>query len=292
MFKRMLVPLDGSSLAEQLIPFAKRLAEMLNLEVIFLHVCRDNQSPSEFMCRSYINHIAENASTKIAAQGEVILGDPAQAISKYADENIIDLMLLGTHGNSGFGRWTTGSTAHKIITLSKMPVMLIPHIDDQLNPSNWPRNILLPLDGSPDSESIIPYIRALAKGNRESHLTLLKICAPPDILADYPEAIQELSWDEHVKRATAATRNTCGLYLDEVKEHFRADNVQISSEVLLGEKDDVAGEIAAFAKAHDCDLIAMSTHGRSGYSEWPFGHVTDKLVRSLSIPLFLFKPGK
>jgi nucleotide-binding universal stress UspA family protein len=223
----------------------------------------------------------------------VLDGDPAKAITKYADENNVDLLLLAAHGQSGFGRWTTGSTAHKIITIAKMPVILIPaEVSSKLKIDEWPRNILVPMDGSPTSESIVPYVRMLTKANREANLILLKICEPPDILADYPEAALDLSWDEHVKRATDSTRHTCGLYLDEVKHHFRADNVQIASEVILGEKDDVTSEIAEFVESHDIDLIAMSTHGRSGFSEWPYGHVTDKLVRSVRIPLFLFKPGK
>jgi nucleotide-binding universal stress UspA family protein len=292
MYKRMLVPLDGSPLAEQVVPYARHLADKLDMEIVFLHVCAENQSPSRFMCQSYIDHVAELAGAK-KASGALVTGDPAAAIIKYADENFIDLLMLGTHGQSGFGRWTTGSTAHRIISTAKMPVLLIPaEVADKVKLSRWPQNILIPLDGSSVAEAIIPHVKLLTRGSTETNITLLKICEPPDILADYPEAIMSLPWEEHVKRATASVQHTCGLYLDEVKNHFRAGSVEISSEVILGEKDDVAGEIAAFAGAHDGDLIAMSTHGRSGLSEWPFGHVTDKLVRTLNIPLFLFKPRK
>ena len=292
MYKRMLVPLDGSPLAAKVLPFAKQIGNNLKLEVIFLHVCGHGQSVSKFICESYIEHVAELSGTQLKARGDVARGDLAKAIITYAEKHDIDLLLLATHGQSGFGRWTTGSTAHKIVTTSKFPVLLVrPNISRNLITSIWPKTILVPLDGSPAAESVLPYVLALAQqGQTHPEVILLKICEGPDLLADYPEAIMSLTWQEHIKRVTAASQHTCGLYLDEVQERFRATGAKVHSEVILGDKDNVAPEIAAYASKRSCDLVAMSTHGRSGISDWPFGHVTDRLLRVASTPLFLIRP--
>lgn len=291
MYKKMLVPLDGSPLAEKVLPYAKQIADSLNMGLVFLHVCQHNES--EFMCKAYIDHVAELPGTKLKAMGEVIDGDPTKAIISYADGHDFDLVLLATHGQSGFGGWTTGRTVHKVITASKIPIMLVrPDMPEKPITHKWPKNILIPLDGSPMSESVFPYIEMLAQqGHLELEVTLLKVCEPPDLLSDYPEGIMPLTWEEHVKRAKTETQNRCSSYLSESAKHLQASGIQIHSDVILGDKDNVAREIADYVNKKTLDLIAMSTHGRSGISEWPFGHVADKLVRTVSVPLFVVRPN-
>ena len=123
-------------------------------------------------------------------------------------------------------------------------------------------------------------------------IILLKVCEPPDLLGDYPEASMSLTWEDHVKRATIASQQTCGMYLAYAHKRLEAAGVKTHSEVILGDKDNVAQEIIGYISRSSCDLIAMSTHGRSGLSEWPYGHVTDRLVRTVSVPLFLVRPNK
>ena len=247
----------------------------------------------KFVCKSYIERVAEWSKTKLAARGQVVSGDPAKAIVAYADNNNIDPMLLATHGQSGFGRWTKGSTAHKIITTSKIPIFLIrPNVTRSPIPSTWPNSILVPLDGSPLAESVLPYMIDLAQqGQTHQEVILLKICEGSDLLDDYPEAIMEMTWQEHIKRATTAFQQTCSMYLDQIQDRYQVDGGQIRSGVILGDKDNVAPEIAGFVSKKSCDVIAMSTHGSSGISEWPFGHIADTLIPTVSVPLFLVRSG-
>jgi len=290
MYKKMLIPLDGSPLAEKVLPYAKQIADRLTLEPIFLHIC--GRDESKFMCEAYIEHVAELAKTRLEAKGKTASGEPAKTILNYADDHNIDMLLLATHGESGFGGWTTGRTVHRILTASKIPIILVrPDMPVTSISRDWPKTILVPLDGSPMAESVFPHLEMLAQqGRTKLEVILLKVCEPPDLLSDYPEGIMPLTWDEHVKKATVASQHTCGMYLSEAQKHLQASGVQIQLEVILGDKDNVAHEIADFASKRSCDLIAMSTHGRSGISEWPFGHVADKLVRTVSVPLFLVRP--
>jgi len=275
MYQRMLVPLDK-----------------LNLEMFFVHVC--SESAMKFVCRSYIEHVAELAKTNISAHGEVIVGDPAKAIIKYGETNRIDLMLIATHGQSGLGGWAIGSIAHKLITLSKMPIFLIrPHAGETQISKEWPKKVLMPLDGSSLAESVLLPIETISQqGNSRLELTLLRVCESRDLISDYPEASMPLSWEEHVKAAMAAAEHSCGIYLDDIQTRLQTSGIQTNSQVILGDKDNVSQNIVDYTNKGNYDLIAMSTHGRSAISVWPYGHVADRLVQVLSVPLLLVHPEK
>ena len=96
-----------------------------------------------------------------------------------------------------------------------------------------------------------------------------------------------LTWEEHVKNATVAAGHSCGLYLHDVQKRLETSGIEVNSEVILADKDNVAQNIIDYANKGNFDLIAMSTHGRSGISVWPYGHVADKLAQAVSTPLFL-----
>ena len=117
MYKRMLIPLDGSRLAEEVFVYAKELAGRLDVDLVFLHVCRPEESESSFMRKSYVERIADMVKRQaeevqektgappkakaIQAIGEIAIGQPAEQILRYTDENGIDLILMATHGRSG-----------------------------------------------------------------------------------------------------------------------------------------------------------------------------------------------
>jgi nucleotide-binding universal stress UspA family protein len=304
MYKKMLVPLDGSPLAERVLPYARQLARKLGFEIIFLHVCGHSESTSQFMCQAYIKHVAEllrlQSETKekeellngepIKARGEIGNGPIVESISRFVEENSIDLMLLATHGHSGIGGWTIGSIAHKVITTSKTPILLIhPNTLQNTVSYEWPRTILMPMDGSPMAEFVLSYVeKLLYQSGLKPNVVLLRVCEPPDLLADYPEATMSLPWKEHIRKATDASQKACSLYLSDVQKRLEVSGVSTHTEVILG--DNVAHEIIEYVRNKPCDLIAMSTHGRSGISLWPYGHVTDRIVREISAPLFLVRP--
>jgi len=290
MYKKMLVPLDGSKLAESVLAFAARLAGRLGLEVTLLHVC--DEPSSEFMCKAYIDHVAATTAKGFTVRGEVATGEAARTILDFARKNRVDLILMATHGRSGISGWTTGSVAHKVLAGAQSPVLLMRPGKPAIKPDKWPENILVPLDGSPLAEAVLPHIEALAKqGGLEMSALLLRVCEPPVLLADYPEAIQRLTWEEHVKKATAAAEKTCRVYLGDVEKRLGAVGVKVhSTEAALG--DNVADRIAEYLNKHPCDLIAMTTHGKSGASEWPYGRVVDRLIKTTDVPLFLVRPAK
>jgi nucleotide-binding universal stress UspA family protein len=307
MYKRMLVPLDGSELAEVVLPYAKELAGRLDLELILLHVFDHRGSETEYMCQAYIKRAAEMAKTQsrevqtktgvtqgkkaTEAHGEVVVGHPAEEILHYSDKNNIDLILMATHGLSGVRRWMFGSVADKVLRASKVPVWLVrAAIPEEIVFDEWSkRTMLVPLDGSKLAESVLPHVEALAKqrGAELVNVILLRVFEEPYVNADYPEASMNLTWDEHVKRIREHCRQEAAQYLAGVQKQLADAGLNVRSEVLMGKPAD---EIIDYAHKNYPNLVVMATHGYSGISRLEYGSVADKVLHGVSSPIFLVRP--
>ena len=304
MYKRLLVPLDGSEVAEKALPYAVKLARKLSLEIILLHVCATGPSVSFSMCKAYIEQLAGTAgaggrqgsskgAAPVAIKGVAIEGrDVPSAILEFADKRQADLILLSRCGQSGKGRWSTGSVAHKVLTASRVPVLVVhPQAAGGAPGAGWPRTVLVLLDGSKLSETVLSHVESIFSQNADGGtMTLFEVCEPPDLLSDYPESAMALPWDEHVKRARASSEKVCSTRLVEIQSRLQARGRKVAVEVALG--DNVIDEIVKYIEGHDFDLVAMTTHGRSGISQWPYGHVADRIVQVSSTPILLVRPSK
>jgi len=309
MYRRMLVPLDGSELAEVVFTYAKELAGRLDIEVVLFNVCNPEESEFVPMHRAYVERAAEIVRRQsqevqektgvqpvgkpIKAQGEVAVGYPAEEILRYADENNIDLILMATHGRSGIRRWTMGSVADKVLRTSKVPVWLVrAGIPDEILYDQWPRRtVLVPLDGSELAESVLPHVEALAKqrGTELVDVVLLKVCEPPATPSYYVPELSELplNWGEYVQQETTKCKQVSGEYLARVEKRFKDSNINVRSEVLVGK---AADEIVDYANRDSFNLIVMATHGRSGLSRWVYGSVTENVLLGVSSPVLLIRP--
>jgi nucleotide-binding universal stress UspA family protein len=234
---------------------------------------------------------AKPGSKAVEARGELAVGYPAEEILRYADNNNIDLILIATHGRSGVKRWAVGSVADKVLSASKVPVWLVrADIPEEVVHDEWPkRTVLVPLDGSELAESVLPHVEALAKqrGAELVEVVLLRVCYPPEISSDYPEASMPLSWEEHVKHEMTWAQQGSEQYLADVQRRLKGSGLNVRSEVLMGKPAD---EIIKYVKDNNINLIVMATHGRSGLSRWAYGSTADKILRGATSPIFLVRP--
>ena len=306
MYKKILVPLDGSELAEKVLPYAIQLTARFQAETVLLHVFAAGESQSSGMSKAYIEHTAEKVRERlqeiaqksrlsagkvtIPIKSETVAGDVASSILKYAEESKIDLIVMSKHGQSGIGHWLMGSIAHKIFSISRIPVLIIHPVNgDKIMQSGWPRNVLVPLDGSKMSETVLSHVEDLFnQGQSGGEVTLVKVSEPPDLIADYPEGIMRLSWDEHVNQAKSAAKEAGLVYLGEKQKQLEAKGIKVNIEVILGENAIPA--IIRYIREHPFDLVAMTTHGHSGMSVWPWGHVADRIIQVNIKPILLIRP--
>jgi len=313
-YKRMLVPLDGSELAEVVFNYAKELAGRLDLDVILLHVHGPGERELVPLHRAYVERAAEivrrqseevqqRTGTRpggkaLEVRGDLAEGDPAEEILRYADKNKIDLILMATHGRSGVKRWAIGSAADKVLRASKIPVLLVrAGIPQEIVYDQWPRRtMLVPLDGSKLAEAVLPHVEALAKqrGAELVEVVLLRVCEPPVIISDYPEAVMALTWEEHVEQATAWSRRVAEQYLAGVEKRLKDAGLRVRSEVVVSEFPgrNPAYDIIEYANRNPFNIIVMATHGRSGVSRWAYGSAADKVLQGVSSPVFLVRPRR
>jgi nucleotide-binding universal stress UspA family protein len=144
------------------------------------------------------------------------------------------------------------------------------------------QKILVPLDESKESECVIDHVRVIAKGCSVPKVVLLRVVEPfPPAAANYlgddkVVAAQKAAWraaEEYLSYVSAGLKNSCGGIEQVVVEGNPAD------------------EILDYAKTHDIDLIAMTTHGRSGIARWSLGSVTERVMRHATVPVLTVAPA-
>ena len=307
MYKRMLVPLDGSELAEVVFTYAKELAGRLGLDVILLYVGHPAACEFTPMRRAYIERAAgivrrqskmiqkrvgiQSGGKPVEVRGELATGYPAEEILRYADENAVDLILMATHGRSGLKRWVMGNVADKILRASKVPVWLVrAGIPEETPYDKWPKiTILVTLDGSELAESVLPHAEVLAKQRgTKPDVVLLRVCEPSTTPAYYAPELSgvPLNWGEYAQQETARCKQEAKEYLARMEKRLKDSHISVRSEVLVGK---AADEIVDYANKNPFNLIVMATHGRSGLSRWVYSSVAENVLQGVSSPILLIR---
>jgi len=293
MYEKILVPLDGSDLCELVLPYVEELAEKLRSKAILLHVCPPKLGSFSHKHEVYIENMAQVVRGHLKGEGEVeailLAGEPNREIVGYARRENITLIAMVTHGQSGMKRWVLGSTADKVIRETSKPVLLIrtgtpPAVREEgiLN------KLLVPLDGSKVSEVIFPYVeelvlRVVTKAKlAKLEVSLLQVIAPSRYVASgttlsvIPYGEAEL---EELKRKTED-------YLEKAGSGLKNKGINVKCNVVVGS---AAEEIINFADKVGANLIAMSTHGYSGFNRLFLGSVADRVLHHGNTPLLLVK---
>ena len=178
MYERILVPLDGSELAERALSYAGAIAKRLKSEIVLLTVCAPG-GDLERPLRAYLEKQAEELVSMGAKASAVVMeGDAAEEILSLAEANYAGLIVVCAHGLGGSSRWAMGNVASKVLQKSQTPTLLVkpggpkPALDE-----NGLGSILVSLDGSHFAEAIIPYVEVLVRG-MDSEVSLVTVVDP------------------------------------------------------------------------------------------------------------------
>lgn len=292
MFGRILVPLDGSTLAERALEPALDLAAVNGGEVILLTAPvyhqylltseaaygADIPDGSFFDIRQESAAYLEQLSRIYQKPGVTIRthvadGEAAAVILDIADDDDVDLIVMSTHGRSGVTRWLFGSVTARVLSQAPCPVLVIRH-------ERPVQQVLITLDGSPVSELALEPGFACARPYR-ALVTLLHV-TPVPVASDYAAPLRDNDGD---MPATAFA--SIGHYLDDVRRRYQALHLPIETVVLTGTP---AQAVLDFSETHAQDLIVMATHGHTGLRRWVFGSVTDKVMRQTHANLLIVRP--
>ena len=295
MYTRMLIPLDGSQVAEQVLPYARCLAKALKipvdlLEVVDLEALRLLANPergrytdtlsSEKMeaGKSYLEAIAQSfQETQVTCVVEK--GKAEEVVIERAASDKGTLIVMATHGRSGIQRWVLGSVADKVLHGSTNHLFLIRANDQAKAGGEAPlKKVIVPLDGSPLAETVLPYVFDIAKKMRLEVVFVRAYALPTSGTDEY-----ETYSDELISQIEAEAQ----YYLAEKVREAKAKGLEnVSSVVNVGYG---AEEIITLARNTPDNFIAMSTHGRSGVKRFVLGSVTDRVVRHSGDPVLIIR---
>ena len=297
MYKRMLVPLDGSEVAEVVFPYAKELAGKLGTEVTLLHISSQGLKDFQPMTQAYIGHAADvikgGAAKPVTVNGEMVIGYPSDEIIRYAEDKKVDLIVVASHGRSGGKRSEMGSVAERVLRSAKVPVLLVPTAPrDPVPFDQWTaRQMIVPLDGSELAETVLPHVEELAgkNGLSSAKVVLVRACEPPAMPTYYSPELSEipLHWGQYAQQETARCKQVSTEYLAQVEGRLKARGIDVRSEVLVGKASD---EVVNYANKTPHSLIVMATHGRSGFSRLVYGSVALNILVGVSSPILVIKP--
>jgi nucleotide-binding universal stress UspA family protein len=296
MFKRILVPLDGSPLAESALAPAILLAErfdatLLLIRTILVHVFPGaDPGPAQLdalrKAEGYLDAIARPIQVKgVDVRISVPYDSPAIGIADQAEFRHVDLIVMGTHGRKWPDTILHPSITMGVLEHTSAPILALKGAGEQQ--AGLPRfmtdpgtPILVPLDGSPLAESALPLAEALAKtfGNP---LLLVRATEQPRVASaslESPVIISKV--EEWVAEETQG-------YLLRKQQEIAARGLRVQTESAIGSP---AGFIEECIQARQAGLVVMASHGRSGLGRFLLGSVAQVVLRDSDVPVLLARP--
>jgi nucleotide-binding universal stress UspA family protein len=286
MFDRMLIPLDGSSLAEQALEPALLLGRGAGREVILFRAVSDVESLGETDAAlerreayRYLKSVqTAHPALDLKLTARIITGPAASAIVKTAAEEAVDLIVMSTHGYTGLSRLMYGSVAEGVLRAAPCPVLVIR--------SPLPlRRVLVPLDGSELAQ------QALAPGIEVAHRLGGEVTLLESVAREWVDEGQIRELDKMEPGLGDLLREgsdgVAESYLREMRRAARSAGVKVQTEVTNGP---AAGRIIRHVLANNIDLVVMATHGRAGWQLLMRGSVTAKVLNSGCCSMLIIRP--
>jgi nucleotide-binding universal stress UspA family protein len=306
MISTILVTLDTSELGEAVLPYVETIATVLNSSITLFNavdlsslwwygqseegdgfgdqsVLDEFQSDAKEKARRYLDEKANQLKELgLSVTTAIESGNSSEAILDYIKLHAPGLVAMSTHGRSGFGRFLLGSVAGRVIRHARCPLLIVRPQEDTPKSIAKLTDIVVPLDQSKHSEAVLPIARELAQQINLRMTLVMVVPTASDVEVDTEVVIHKPTiLDRLVDTADEYIKNIAATISIE-------DGLEVRSAVLRG---DAGNAIVDYAREQfQNNIIAMSTHGRSGIGRWLLGSVTDKVVRSSGDPVLIICP--
>jgi nucleotide-binding universal stress UspA family protein len=303
MYDKILVPLDGSALSEQVLPYVRSLAKALvaSIELLRtipaagLELADPSSTNSQDQALDYLRSISASLNDLgVSVFSIVRQGSPASWIISEAEQEPGTLIAMSTHGRSGVARWLLGSVTDKVLLATTTPLLIV-RSSEPPNPISEVqlKTVTVPLDGSVIAEQVLLHVATLAKA-LELAVKLVRVHPSVEEYSRYFERQQIGSaatvysgpYEVFSREADAQAME----YLHEVKMQLHQEGVWLVEESLL--RGHPAATIVDLARDTPGSLVAMTTHGRSGMGRWLLGSVADRVIRHSGVPVLVVRSSE
>jgi nucleotide-binding universal stress UspA family protein len=298
MFTRILVPLDGSRMAEAALPAAEAFRRAFSSSLTLIHVLesrvpkaahgephlREKREAEEYLKDAALRYFPPGAKIQRHVHTGGI-SDVPDSLAAHSRELGQDLIVMCVHGRGGFGRMVEGNLAQRVVGTRTVPVLLV-------KPSGVPfapcfRKILVALDGKPGHEQGLPIAEELARKTC-ARILLATVVPTWATLMGEREATGRLLPGAMAEFLTQS-ETTAARYLAEQAARLAGRGIGVDTEIRRGKP---ARQIARLARESGVDLALIGTHGRMGTKAFWAGSVAQKIIGSTSTPLLLIPPDK
>lgn len=318
MFTKALVPLDRTEISEGIIPFITQLARGLEMGVVLATAVQldarlityldrmadnlaepvtgrdpgDRSAASDQLKESLTREIKgrlDELADRMALEGiptetTVEFGKVSDTIIRMAQNSECDLIAMSTRGRSTLASGILGSVAYNVVHESPVPVLAITperarlHWDTDYGISR----VIVPLDGSEFAESVLPYAASLSQ-KMDMGVTLVQVLST-DEFTYYSSGY---GINEFLPRIKEEIRSEAREYLTGAASRFFPEGLDVSVETVYGSP---ASRITQMARAADHNMVALTTHGRSGVSRLLLGSVAESVIRESGDPVLIVRP--
>jgi nucleotide-binding universal stress UspA family protein len=299
MFDPILVPLDGSLLAECALSHAVAIARAFDAKVVLLRVLDKDKNHANGKAQLFdlvnwqINKTGaklylEKTSARLQEAGlqieaAVLEGLVAESITEFAQNKGMKLIILSSHGRSGLSQWGISSVTQKIIFSAPTSVLIIrahQPASSEIIEGQYKR-IMVPLDGSRRAENVLPMVTHLARFHK-SWIHVVHVVKTPEMARQMPLAREDVELSE---RIVSRNREEAIRYLDQMRLHSPLEGIDVQTHLLTS--DNAAAALHELAEKEGIDMVALSAHGYSGYNQWPYGGMVNNFVMYSKVPLLI-----
>jgi nucleotide-binding universal stress UspA family protein len=294
MIDHILVPLDGSALAERVLPHLFAIARPFDSRVTLLRVIGRSEidqssqriDPLDWQMRkaeahSYLNKIKnELTQDGLTVNYELLYGDPATRIVEFVQNQNVDLLLVSSHGESGMTGWNISSVVQKTVIRVQKPTMIVRAYQPAQTTQGEAHymKIFIPLDASSRAEFVLPLATSLAIFHK-AQLILAHVVREPELPRRVPLSQEE---NELIRQFVEKNKREAARYLEGLQERFPVD---MQTHLIIGE--DVADTLHSLVDQEKPDLVVMSAHGYSGSAKRPFGSLALNFIAYGTKPLLI-----
>lgn len=294
-FRRILVPLDGSRLAESALSTAVTLARCLGAKISLLHIIEERPPQrvhgephltSVEEAERYLTALADRVAPGVAVEHHVHgteEHDVAGSIAAHAAELEADMVALCTHGRGGLRRVISGSIAQQVLRHVTAPVLLV---RPEMQPLSRVESVMLPLNKMHPTEAALSVTSEIA---RECRANVQIVCVVPTLgtMTGNEQVVARLSPIATAATLDAEEAESRG-YLQSVVDKLSLEKIDASAAVLRG---DTAHNLVEAATQSGASLVVIATHARSGLGAFWVGSLAASIISKVGVPLLLVRVG-
>jgi nucleotide-binding universal stress UspA family protein len=300
MFDPILVPLDGSQLADCVLPHAVAIARPFDAKVTLLRMLERDQTDTSAQLFDLLNWQINKTKaalylektkvrlqqSRLRIQTEVLEGLVAEGITEYAQNQGMKLIILSSHGHGGLTQWGISSITQKIILSAQTSLLIVRAHQPGTQPAESSaipvyQRILVPLDGSQRAENVLPIITQLARFH-QSQIHLVQVVQTPEMARQMPPTREDIELSD---RVVERNQEEARLYLEQVKSRSYLEGIAVQTHLMT--TDNAAVALHQLVEQENIDMVTLSAHGYSGNHQWPYGSMVNNFIIYSKVPLLI-----